>query len=651
MNWGASREDWFNFSILYGLQEDLIPIVSNPHAKISPNSKLKSVGKTPSVYSNGLAVGLADWTNKRATAQEISKWERVPDYGIGVIAREAKSIDIDIDNYDTVKRIKQCVNRVLGFELPCRFRSNSAKALLIFRLSAETDKHIIKTGDGAIEILGDRQQFLVAGTHPSGVRYEWGGLGAELPTITHAQFDSLVKELQAQFGTEPIVNVKGRERQSIRDIDEPIYNALITRGLIKSYNRDGSVNIVCPYSHEHTTESTESSTVYYPAHTGGYAHASIKCLHAHCSHRKTEDFKETIGLGVLDDFEDISDQVFTPPVKKPGCATFSVVPALDFANSGTAPRWLVKYLIPEKGIISIFGPSQSGKTFLVFDLIASIARGVSWKDRKTIKGTIVYVCAEGAYFFKNRIKAYLIEHGLEDIDIYVIDAQPNLMKPDETRNLITSVKQAIPTPVSFVVLDTYAACMIGDENSGLDVGKVLNNCKMIRNELNAAVGLIHHAGKDLTRGARGHSSLRAGVDTELQIVREGNIRGVTVTKQKDGPDGGVFGFELKAVPLGIDEDGDPIESCVVVHTDVLPLIAEPGRKISAKKSQVYSGLHQYHGEFDCYPKLDELCNYMEARHGEKPSAIQKNVRELEIEGKVFVDATGVINPSDNENLI
>lgn len=57
-----------------------------------------------------------------------------------------------------------------------RFRSNSGRLLIPIIAKGAVKKSIIKTPDGAIEILADGQQFIAAGTHPSGTRYEWTAL-------------------------------------------------------------------------------------------------------------------------------------------------------------------------------------------------------------------------------------------------------------------------------------------------------------------------------------------------------------------------------------------------------------------------------------------------------------------------------------------
>jgi hypothetical protein len=81
------------------------------------------------------------------------------------------------------------------------------------------------------------------------------------------------------------------------------------------------------------------------------------------------------------------------------------------------------------------------------------------------------------------------------------------------------------------------------------------------------VVLIHHSGKDESRGARGWSGLRAACDFEFEIIRAGVDRVATVTKMKGGADGNEFGFKLETIVVGKDEDGDDETTCVVEFTD------------------------------------------------------------------------------------
>lgn len=643
--WGADYLDWYHFSDTLGLTGDLLPVVSNPKASISPNSTMKVLGKTPSLYnSKGKVVGIPDWTSRISTESDVEEWSANEDYGICLIARYVKAIDIDVDDVFISENISDFIKQYLrdnfNVVLPVRFRDNSGKSLFAFRCGDVTQKRILRVDGGLIEFLGDSQQFVVAGTHPSGVPYQWSGLGVEIPELQLADFDKLWDALELNFGAAPSIEAKQKAKVPF-NYDEPMYERLVERGAVLSTNKNGSVNIVCPFSHEHTMESAESATVYWPAHTGGFAHASIKCLHAHCAGRSTEQFKEGLGFSPLDDFDDISaEPTFVEPARKGNPNRFKLVPALEYANDGATPKWLIKNLIPQGAVGSIFGPSGSGKSFVTFDLLAAVARGEPWRGRKTQQGHGVYICAEGAFFFRNRIKAYAEHNNISELPIHVLDGQPNLMADAEVNDLIESLK-TLGVQVSCIVVDTYAACMVGDENSSIDSTKVINNCKRIRDETGATVIMVHHSGKDVAKGARGWSGLKAAVDFEFQVIKEGDRHAIQVTKQKDGEDGIAFGFSLEDVDLGLDGDLDPIRSCVVVPTDTLPLDDGSGR-VNVRDTDIYNALCNIEDSGDEWPSENEFLEQIKKDKGYRLHDLRKALDRLLQRGSVVRESDGTL---------
>jgi hypothetical protein len=68
-------------------------------------------------------------------------------------------------------------------------------------------KRQIKTATGLIELLGQGQQTLVAGTHSSGAKYQWeGGLPESIPTITQTAVDQIWTQLSKTYATTPTTN-------------------------------------------------------------------------------------------------------------------------------------------------------------------------------------------------------------------------------------------------------------------------------------------------------------------------------------------------------------------------------------------------------------------------------------------------------------
>lgn len=299
--YGASPDEWAHFDMVLGLTGDLLPVVSNPNAIKSPESKIQGPGKTPSLYNgNGHMAGFAKWTQHDASGSDVWRWMQQPDYGICIQTRAIRAIDVDVDDPDEAGQIAAFIEERLNLELPCRARGNAAKFLLAFEMPGDFTKRRFKTHQGVIEFLATGQQFVAVGTHPSGARYEWaGGLPNTIPVIDAAEFEALWSALNGKFGTEESVELRAGitpgKRRLIEDTDDPVVAYLAEHWTAYGQDKSGRVDILCPFSEEHTTDSGESATSYFPAGVGGFERGHFKCQHSHCAHRTDGDFLGAIG--------------------------------------------------------------------------------------------------------------------------------------------------------------------------------------------------------------------------------------------------------------------------------------------------------------------------------------------------------------------
>ena len=94
--------------------------------------------------------------------------------------------------------------------------------------------------------------------------------------------------------------------------------------------------------------------------------------------------------------------------------------------------------------------------------------------------------------------------------------------------------------------------------------------------------IIHHTGKNTAQGLRGHSSLKAALDANIEVTG-GDKRSWLLEKSKDGEDGKSFGFRLEKHTLGIDSDGDDITSCTI-DRDHSILFSKPEPSGKAQKA-------------------------------------------------------------------
>ena len=225
-------------------------------------------------------------------------------------------------------------------------------------------------------------------------------------------------------------------------------------------------------------------------------------------------------------------------------------------------QWRVKGLLPTKGLAAIYGPSGSGKSFLALDLSFAIASGADWFERRTVQCSVTYVMLEGEAGLHNRLKAWEKHHGKMGPSAFGAIVQPfGLMSPQDLADL----GSALPLG-GVVVIDTLnRAAPVADENSSSDMGRILEGAKELQRKTGGLVVLIHHTGKDVSKGLRGHSSLHAALDAGMEVERTAAGRSWRVGKAKDGEDGLSVPFALRRVVLGTDSDGDDVSSCVVVR--------------------------------------------------------------------------------------
>lgn len=250
-----------------------------------------------------------------------------------------------------------------------------------------------------------------------------------------------------------------------------------------------------------------------------------------------------------------------PPAK--AAAGYQIQSPADVLASPIV-RDLVKGIFPCVGVGGIIGASMAGKGFITFGLMAVLAEGGYWFGYRTDKARVIYVCLEGAGGLHKRIRAWEKKHGREYPDIGIITSSFDLRDPGQVAALIAAIRDA-GFAGGVIVIDTLAQASPGtDENSSRDMGELLAALQAIQAALGGLVLVVHHLGKDTTRGARGHSSFTAALDASIEVRRDGDRRSWVVAKAKDDSDGAEHFFRLEVVEVGEDEDGEPITSCVVV---------------------------------------------------------------------------------------
>jgi hypothetical protein len=191
----------------------------------------------------------------------------------------------------------------------------------------------------------------------------------------------------------------------------------------------------------------------------------------------------------------------------------------------------------------------------------------------------------------------MAHHKVSNMLLAIIPTPINLQDPDADKDrLIATIEAAARErglKVALIAIDTLSKTFGSGRENTDDMATYLANCEHISSHFECCVLIVHHRPKDSeSRDPRGHSSLKAGVDTVI-LVEAGDPKIATVVKQKDGEDGRRFAFRLHQVELGLDDDGEPVTSCVVefVSSDSVQIgPVKIGRtKLTAKQ---YTVLHE-----------------------------------------------------------
>ena len=246
------------------------------------------------------------------------------------------------------------------------------------------------------------------------------------------------------------------------------------------------------------------------------------------------------------------------------------VVGFDDMRPRLADGYLIKHVFGSTAFAVMFGAAGTGKTYLALHLGLKIAAGEECFGRRVRRAGVVYIAAEAGRSIENRVAAAKHEFDFPKTMPFAAITTPVDLCTDsvDTEKLIAAIGSVdLGLPIELIIVDTLSRTMGGgSEDQSAVMGAFVANIDRLRAATGAAVLIIHHSGKDATRGARGHSLLRAAVDTEIEISRgdlESGILVARVTKQREyATDGSLF-FSLRQVEIGIDADGDPVTACVV----------------------------------------------------------------------------------------
>jgi len=245
--------------------------------------------------------------------------------------------------------------------------------------------------------------------------------------------------------------------------------------------------------------------------------------------------------------------------------------------------WLIEGSLEANTMALMFAPPASFKSFVAVDIAACIATGKQWHGHDVKQGAVFYIAGEGKEGLKRRFRAWEIANEVDTLPYPLFQSSEaadilNISSVTKLTRLITEISKESGTKPKLIIIDTLARNFGGgNENDTRDMNMFIRHIDAIRAAWECTVLVVHHTGHASSDRGRGSSALKAALDSEYQIKRDGDSNLVTVncTKMKDAEPPKPLNLELKGVELGVqDEKGYPVTSAVLVDTDLEPVQAD-----------------------------------------------------------------------------
>jgi len=604
----TAKKHGFKVFPVHGLDKDNNCTCGNPHCT--------NRGKHPATPR-----GLNDSSHDESVISQL--WAGRTDLNYGIATGEVSGIFvIDIDDEQGEKDLASL--EALHGALPKTLTARTGRGRhLFFKHPGEK----VKTRKGVIgdkvDVRGDGGYVVGPGSrHASGNHYRWD-IDAPIQPAPQWLVQEVNKDNKIRTDTTPALDLgnnfyerprpalnfaEGWTPQDVQDLLSHInpdcgYDEWIAVGMALQHEGH-PFNIWDSWSQRGAKYDKHSIATHWNSFNGngGVTFGTIVAMAEDGGWRKKRNDEKTFQTSSLmgEKRQDVTPPPLNVETKAPEKDTEPQRPKIQYVLEkdmvlNTQNKEFVQDLLGQEQLSVIYGESNCGKTFFATDLAFNVAMGTKWRGKRVEQGSVIYAALEGSHGLLNRVAAwkrhnfYLkpnMPFAMIPTPIDFLDPQGNI---DEFIDVIGEIGKIAGAP-KLIIIDTLArALMGGDENSGQDMGMLVYHADKIRASTGAHVCFVHHSGKDKAKGARGHSSLRAAVDTEIEISREegAEYSTISVVKQREMEKADDMHFSLAPVLLGKNQYGEDVKSCVIEEYHPITKERMTGDALNAREQFVY----------------------------------------------------------------
>lgn len=516
-------------------------------------------------------------------AEVIARWWRAsPKAGVGIALAPSGLVALDIDprnggseTFDALQADHGSLrSEVMAF-------TGGGGEHHVFVLPPGAQISLPGTLGPGVDVKANGYIVVEPSVHPSGKRYEWEASSSPLDGVAPSPLPDWLRSLRVELrrhepmaGETPIDPAKARDaREALYMLDVDSRDDWLHAGMALHSTGWGhpAYAMWCAWSQQSTKfDSTDQrrswdsfkrdgngitlAWIFGAAQAKGWANPRARLSESGSPPAYLDD------LPPPDDAVDSQGEA----------APLPLIFAEDITFESVRMEQLVEDVITTRGLSVMYGESNSGKSFLACDMDCHIAAGMPWLGKRTVKGSVLYIAGEGSESIKLRALAWKQHHGVTPA-MAIVPMAINLL--DGSADVTKIMRAAIEVekhygmPVVKITVDTLARAFGGgNENASEDMGAVISHADRLRESTSAHVMFVHHQGKDASKGSRGHSSLKAATDTEIEVVGDEltKLHQATITKQRDmGSRGTVITARFTVVEMGRGQWDKPITTCVV----------------------------------------------------------------------------------------
>lgn len=267
------------------------------------------------------------------------------------------------------------------------------------------------------------------------------------------------------------------------------------------------------------------------------------------------------------------------------------------------PNWLIKGILERGSMNLIFGESGAGKSLFAMDWAFCAATGRDWHGHK-IKEELktLIIMGEGLRGASMRFKALSQKYGEAPKNIRLSRRSINLLDSKEADDILKIVAELDFKP-DIIIIDTLHRNMVGDENSSEDMAMYFKSIELLARRLDAAIVTVHHSGHGDKGRSRGSSSIKAAMDAEFCVTKNGDGITFSCTKSKDFGFGTDMSFIIKEVELEgeVFYDADYDKQITSVYLEYQG-VAKKEKELTKNQQKTIDSLVESleaHGKKDC----------------------------------------------------